>query len=124
MMEGGELRGKRQLEFLVVSADIPLFHGTMGVEEFVDWQIDVDRFCEVMCVPENKQVNMVAIRLKGTAVVWWDKLVIQRRRQGDGEPEGGQIYQWIEEFDPGKDGVADCLVSSSGVQLSTDGRTD
>lgn len=27
-----------------VKADIPLFYGTMGVEEFLDWQIDVDRF--------------------------------------------------------------------------------
>ena len=27
---------------------------TMGVEEFLDWQIDVDRFFDVMEVPENK----------------------------------------------------------------------
>lgn len=64
-----------------VKADIPLFYGTMGVEEFLDWQIDVDRFFDVMSVPENKQVRMVAIRLKSTAAVWWDKLVMQRKRQ-------------------------------------------
>ncbi|CAA7053942.1 unnamed protein product [Microthlaspi erraticum] len=51
-----------------VKADIPLFYGTMGVEEFLDWQIDVDRFFDVMGVPESKQVKMVAIRLKKTAV--------------------------------------------------------
>ncbi|CAM8969279.1 unnamed protein product [Rhodiola kirilowii] len=65
-----------------VKADIPLFHGTMGIEEFLDWQIDVDRFLEVIDVPESKQVKMVAIRLKGTSVVWWDNLVIQRWTQG------------------------------------------
>ncbi|CAM9000066.1 unnamed protein product [Rhodiola kirilowii] len=65
-----------------VKDDIPLFHGTMAVEEFLDWQIEVNRFLEVMGVPENKQVKMVAIRLKGTIVVWWDKLGFQRRRQG------------------------------------------
>ncbi|CAM8882390.1 unnamed protein product [Rhodiola kirilowii] len=65
-----------------VKADIPLFHRTMAVEEFLDWQIEVDQFLEVMGVPENKQVKMVAIRLKGIAAMWWDKLVVQRRRQG------------------------------------------
>ncbi|KAL9666309.1 hypothetical protein QQ045_000637 [Rhodiola kirilowii] len=35
-----------------------------------------------MGVPEGIQLKMVAIRLKGIAVVWWDKLVVQRRRQG------------------------------------------
>jgi len=58
-----------------VKADIPLFYGTMGVEEILDWEIDV------MDVPENKQVKMVANRLKSTATVWWDRLVVERQRQ-------------------------------------------
>ena len=36
-----------------VKADIPLFYGTMGVEEFLDWQIDVDRFFDVMDVDDS-----------------------------------------------------------------------
>ncbi|CAN0916045.1 hypothetical protein LINGRAHAP2_LOCUS29496 [Linum grandiflorum] len=65
-----------------VKTDILLFYGTMRVDEFLDWQVDVDRFLDLMGVPENKQVKMVAIRLKSIAALWWDKLIFNRRCQG------------------------------------------
>ncbi|CAN0912393.1 hypothetical protein LINGRAPRIM_LOCUS698, partial [Linum grandiflorum] len=64
-----------------VKTDISLFYGTMRVDEFLDWLVDVDRFFDLMVVPENKQVKMVAIRFKSIAALWWDKLVFQRQCQ-------------------------------------------
>jgi len=55
MIEDGSER--RSHQYYCVKVDIPLFHGT---EEFLDWKIDVDRFFDVMDVPEDKQVKMVA----------------------------------------------------------------
>lgn len=56
----------------------------MEVEEFIHWQVDIDRFFDVLAVLENKQVKMVAIRMKSIAAVWWDKLVDQRQGQRNG----------------------------------------
>src|ERR1044072_5450733 len=64
-----------------VRVDISFFHGNMSVEEFLDWQIGVDRFFEIMEIPEHKHVKMVTIKLKSIDAVWWDKLVVQRQRQ-------------------------------------------
>ncbi|KAL9688730.1 hypothetical protein QQ045_033154 [Rhodiola kirilowii] len=95
-----------------VKVHIPLFHGTMAVEEFLDWQIEVDRFLEVMGVPEYKQVKMVAIRLKGIAAVWWDKLVVQRRRQDRFLPEDYEqiIYKLHLDCVQGRLSVADYTI--------------
>lgn len=60
---------------------ITTIYGTMGEEEFLDWQIDVDRFFDVMDFLESKQVKMVAIRVKSIVDVWWDKLVVLRQRK-------------------------------------------
>ena len=54
--EETEIRNQHHNSDYRVKAEIPLFYGTMGVEEFMDWQIDVDRFFDVMSVPENRQV--------------------------------------------------------------------
>ncbi|KAL9691609.1 hypothetical protein QQ045_012034 [Rhodiola kirilowii] len=51
----------------------------MGGQEFLNWQVEVDRFFEVMGVPKNIQVKMAGMRLKSVASMWWDKLVIQRQ---------------------------------------------
>lgn len=47
----------------------------------MDGKTNVDGFFDVMGITESKQLKMVAIKLENTVAVWWDKLVLQRKRQ-------------------------------------------
>ena len=49
------------------------FNGSLIVEDFVDWLNQVERIFEYHEIPDHKRVKLVAIKLKGRALAWWEQ---------------------------------------------------
>ncbi|KMZ58336.1 hypothetical protein ZOSMA_784G00020 [Zostera marina] len=54
-----------------LKADIPVFYGLTNNDAFVDWVSDVDYYFAFVPVDKNISAQLVALRLKGCAKVWW-----------------------------------------------------
>ena len=72
----GERQGYR------VKAEIPNFVGNLDIEAVLDWLYEVDKFFDIMDVPDYEQVKIVAYKLRGGAGAWWQNEQDNRRRQG------------------------------------------
>ena len=62
--------------------DIPVYEGSLDVEELLDWIRALDTYFDYEDVKEDKKVKHVVTRLKGHATLWWDELQADRRYQG------------------------------------------
>ena len=61
---------------------IPEFHGSLQVEELLDWLATVEEILEFKGVPEKKCVPLVAMRLRGRATAWWQQVKLTRTKLG------------------------------------------
>jgi hypothetical protein len=66
-----------------VRAEIPTFNGNVDIEGCLDWLYEVETFFEVMDIPEDRRVSLVAYKLKGGAGAWWHRLQEDRRLRGE-----------------------------------------
>ena len=66
-----------------VKAEIPTFNGNADIEGCLDWLYEVETFFEVMEVPEDRRVPLVAYKLKGGAGAWWHRVQEERRLRGE-----------------------------------------
>lgn len=60
--------------------EIPTFNGHMRIEEVLDWLTEVECFFEVMEIPESQKVELVRVKLKFRASVWWEQTQSARDR--------------------------------------------
>ena len=52
--------------------ELPDFHGSLILDEFMDWIHTVERVFNCHEVPDSRKVKLVAVRLKGHASAWWE----------------------------------------------------
>jgi hypothetical protein len=68
-----------QFEFRCI-IELGVLH--LDQEAVLDWLYEVDKFFDIMDVPEEEQVKIVANKLRGGARAWWQNKQDNRRRQG------------------------------------------
>ena len=47
--------------------ELPSFNSNVSIEEYLDWVIEVEKFSDYMGTPNDKQVCLLAYKLKGGA---------------------------------------------------------
>ena len=55
-----------------MKVELPSFNGNVSIEDYLDWVSDVENFFYYMGTADDKQVCLMAYKLKGGAFAWWD----------------------------------------------------
>jgi hypothetical protein len=65
-----------------VKMDIPVYEGSLDVEDLMDWIRALDTYFDYEEIKEDKKVRHAVTRLKGHAALWWDKLQADKHSKG------------------------------------------
>lgn len=63
--------------------DIPEFERKSQPDEFLDWIHTVERVFDFKEVPEDRKVELVALKPRKYTGLWWENLKRQRTREGN-----------------------------------------
>ena len=57
-----------------MKVELPSLNGNVSIEEYLDWVSQVEIFFNYMGTADEKQVCLVAYKLKGGVSTWWDRV--------------------------------------------------
>jgi hypothetical protein len=63
-----------------IKIKIPSFQGKNDPEAYLEWETKMEMVFDCHNYSEIKKVKLVAIEFTDYAIVWWDQLLINRRR--------------------------------------------
>ncbi|XP_052477141.1 uncharacterized protein LOC128032567 [Gossypium raimondii] len=67
-----------------IKVAIPSFQGCSNPDAYLTWESKVEHVFECYNYSEQKKVRLAAMEFVDYALVWWDQLLISRRRTGEG----------------------------------------
>ncbi|KAL9260332.1 hypothetical protein AKJ16_DCAP04304 [Drosera capensis] len=66
-----------------VKLKIPSFSGKSDPEAYIEWERKVDFVFDCNEYSDERKLKLVVVEFTDYAIVWWDKLVTSRRRNGE-----------------------------------------
>jgi hypothetical protein len=66
-----------------IKLKIPNFQGKNDPKAYLEWEKNVDWIFDCHSYSEQKKVKLVIIEFMEYALIWWDQIVISRRRNGE-----------------------------------------
>jgi len=74
--------------------EIPEVEGKLDPEDFLDWSHMVEKDFEYKDIPEDKEVKLIALRLRKYASLWWTNLCAERVREGKSKIRTWEKMKW------------------------------
>ncbi|KAJ4715126.1 Transposon Ty3-I Gag-Pol polyprotein [Melia azedarach] len=74
---------KRDSNLGSIKMKIPIFQGKNDLELYLEWERKVEHVFDCHNYSEEKKIKLAAVEFINYASIWWDQLVINRRRNGE-----------------------------------------
>jgi len=63
-----------------IKLKIPAFKGKTDPEAYLDWEKKVEMIFDIHRYSKEKKVKLAVVEFTNYAMVWWERLVVERRR--------------------------------------------